>query len=331
MADLRTPEVENLLQVLATLNDKDTLFQLLEDMFTIREIRESSQRLQVARLLDEGKSYTSIEELTGASATTIARVSKCLAHGSGGYRAALNALSAVEVKENQEQLSTICTESLGLFKGENMKRLLVVVDYQNDFVDGALGFEGAELLDERIAQKIDEYREAGDIIYFTFDTHHRNYLETQEGQKLPVTHCIEGTDGHDLYGEVAQRFRESDLVLLKPTFGSTALFERLMQLQATAESIGTIPFESIQLVGLVSNMCVLSNAVIARTDCPDVPIIVDASCTAAPDSAMNEKALDIMEGLQIEVINRQHSTLAYPAKVLYWPQKGSGYAPICTC
>ncbi|MBO4352475.1 MAG: TrpR YerC/YecD [Eggerthellaceae bacterium] len=92
-SDIRTPDVENLLKVLAAIDDKDTLFALMEDMFTIREIRESSQRLAVARMLDAGKSYAQIEQATGASATTIARVSKCLSYGTGGYRAALDALS----------------------------------------------------------------------------------------------------------------------------------------------------------------------------------------------------------------------------------------------
>ena len=185
-----------------------------------------------------------------------------------------------------------------------MKRLLIVVDYQNDFVDGALGFEGAELLEEPICRKIDEYREAGDTVCFTFDTHRKNYLQTQEGRKLPIPHCIEGSDGHALYGEVATKQEDADSVFYKPTFGSTGLFERLVSRQSIADGLDTQPFASIELVGLVSNMCVLSNAVIARTACPNVPIIVDASCTAAPDPAMNEKALDIMEGLQIEVINR---------------------------
>ena len=92
-SDIRTPDVENLLEVLAAIDDKDTLFALMEDMFTIREIRESSQRLAVARMLDDGKSYAQIEQATGASATTIARVSKCLSYGAGGYRAVLDALS----------------------------------------------------------------------------------------------------------------------------------------------------------------------------------------------------------------------------------------------
>ncbi len=91
--DLRTPEVENLLDVLVAMTDKDTLYALMEDLFTIREIRESSQRLSVATMLDEGKSYARIAEDTGASATTIARVSKCLSYGSGGYRAALEVLA----------------------------------------------------------------------------------------------------------------------------------------------------------------------------------------------------------------------------------------------
>ena len=185
-----------------------------------------------------------------------------------------------------------------------MKRLLIVVDYQNDFVDGALGFEGAEKLDEPIAKKIDEYRAANDKICFTYDTHHKDYLETQEGQKLPIPHCIENTPGHELYGTVAGKIEETDTVFYKPTFGSAGLFERLAKLQEIADSLDTRPFESIEVVGLVSNMCVLSNAVIARTACPNTPIIVDAACTMAPDPAMNDKALDILEGLQIEVINR---------------------------
>ena len=92
MSDIRTKDVDDLRAVLAALDDEDTVFTWLEDLFTIREIRETSQRLAVARLLAAGKSYAAIEEATGASATTIARVSKCLSYGSGGYRAALDVL-----------------------------------------------------------------------------------------------------------------------------------------------------------------------------------------------------------------------------------------------
>ena len=123
-------------------------------------------------------------------------------------------------------------------------------------------------------------------------------------RKLPIPHCIESESGWDLYGQVAQARRECDEVFLKPTFGSMDLCSRLVTAQEVADGLETLPFESIELVGLVSNMCVLSNAVIARAACPDVPIIVDAACTAAPDPVANEKALDILEGLQIEVINR---------------------------
>ena len=185
-----------------------------------------------------------------------------------------------------------------------MKRLLIVVDYQNDFVDGTLGFEGAETLEEPILAKIAAYREQGELVWFTFDTHHPNYPDTQEGRKLPIPHCLEGTPGWALYGRVADAQEDADEVFLKPTFGSIELCRRLAKAQEVADGLGTLPFASIELVGLVSSMCVLANAVIARSACPDVPIIVDAACTAAPDPAMNERALDILENLQIEVVNR---------------------------
>ena len=185
-----------------------------------------------------------------------------------------------------------------------MKKLLIVVDYQNDFVDGSLGFPGAELLDERIAAKIQEYREAGDEVCFTRDTHGRDYLNTQEGRGLPIPHCIEGTPGIELYGRVKDLVQDTDEVFSKGTFGSKDLYKRLSSMQRAADEAGMLPFESIELVGLVSNICVLSNAVLAKTACPEVPVIVDAACTAAADAAINEKALDILEGLQVNVINR---------------------------
>ena len=177
-----------------------------------------------------------------------------------------------------------------------MKRLLIVVDYQNDFVDGALGFPGAEKLAGPIAAKVAEYRERADEIVWTLDTHRRDYLKTREGRNLPVEHCIEGAPGHALYGRIAELIRPTDEVFEKPSFGSADLFEWLRAAQP--------PFKSIELVGLVSNICVISNAVLAKAACPEVPIIVDAACTASFDPALHEKALDVMEGLQVEVINR---------------------------
>lgn len=97
--EIRSPEVEDLLSVLAKMDNEDEIYSLLEDLFTIREIRETSQRLAVAQLLDQGQSYSSIVAKTGASATTIARVSKCLGHGSGGYRYALDILGFGDVEE----------------------------------------------------------------------------------------------------------------------------------------------------------------------------------------------------------------------------------------
>jgi nicotinamidase-related amidase len=173
-----------------------------------------------------------------------------------------------------------------------MPKCLIVVDYQNDFVCGALGFAGAEALDGAIAEKIGEYRANGDTVVFTFDTHGGDYLETQEGRNLPVPHCIEGTDGHELYGETAKAALPSDRRFRKPAFGSGELYEFL---KAT-------PFESIELVGLVSNICVLSAAVLAKTAQPETPVIVDSACTAGPDPALHEAALKVMEGLQISVI-----------------------------
>ncbi len=182
-----------------------------------------------------------------------------------------------------------------------MGKLLVVVDYQNDFVDGSLGFKGAELLDARIAAKIDAYRVAGDEVVFTFDTHHANYLETLEGKNLPVAHCIEGTEGQALYGEVARRLLITDRLYNKPTFGSEELFMYLVERRDQAAARGEAPYESIEIVGLVANICVMAQAVLAKTACPEIEIVVDAACTDSFDPALREKTFDVMEGMQVRV------------------------------
>lgn len=175
-----------------------------------------------------------------------------------------------------------------------MKRLLIVVDYQNDFVNGTLGFDGAELLERRIAEKICAYRQNNDDVTFTLDTHEENYLSTQEGKNLPIPHCIKNTDGGRLFGTIAALRKDTDRCFEKPTFGSDGLYEWLK----------TTDYTSIELVGLVSNICVISNAVLAKTALPEAEIIIDASCTAAADTAINKAALDVMSGLQMKVINR---------------------------
>jgi nicotinamidase-related amidase len=169
-----------------------------------------------------------------------------------------------------------------------MKKLLIVVDYQNDFVNGALGFPEAELLDEKICAKIDEYE--NDEIIYTLDTHFDNYSSTQEGKNLPVPHCIKGTNGHELYGKTKEKL-SGKRFFEKNTFPSLSLGEYLK----------TQEYSSIELVGLVSNICVLSNAVIAKAACPEAEIIVDSSLTAGADKELHQKALDVMHGLQITV------------------------------
>ena len=173
-----------------------------------------------------------------------------------------------------------------------MKRLLIVVDYQIDFVSGSLGFEKAKNLDLPISNKIKEYRNNGDEIAFTFDTHDNNYLNTFEGKHLPVSHCIINTIGHDLYGNVGLNYDKNDITFCKNTFGSDELYEFLK----------TNKYESIELVGLVSNICVLSNAVLARTAQHETQIIVDSSCIASNDEIINIETLDVLKGLQIKVI-----------------------------
>lgn len=172
-----------------------------------------------------------------------------------------------------------------------MQRCLIVVDYQNDFVLGSLGFPGAEALDALIAEKIKKFRDKGNAVIFTFDTHGADYLKTQEGKNLAVPHCVKGTIGHELYGETAKLIQDGDKCFYKPTFGSDGLYEYLK----------TTPFERIEFVGLVSNICVITNAVLAKTAQPETPIIVHADCTASHDPKLHRAAIDVMIGLQIKI------------------------------
>ena len=173
-----------------------------------------------------------------------------------------------------------------------MPKCLIVVDYQNDFVSGSLGYPEAAALERNIAAKITEYRDGGDIIIFTLDTHGENYMQTQEGKKLPVPHCIENTPGHALFGVVEDMRLEGDKSFIKNTFGSDALYEYLRENR----------FDSIELVGVVSNICVISNAILAKTAQPETPIIVDSACTASNDAQLHHAGLSVMAGLQIEVV-----------------------------
>ena len=177
-----------------------------------------------------------------------------------------------------------------------MNRYLFVIDYQNDFVDGALGFPGAEKLDAGIAAKIREYGPGR--VLFTRDTHFENYLDTREGKLLPVVHCIRGTKGWELYGETAAAVAD---------VGAPAIDKLVFGMDVTDPATAAVlpaSADEIELVGLVSNICVISNACVLQAKYPEARIIVDASLTASMDPGMHEKVLDVLEGFQVKVINR---------------------------
>lgn len=172
-----------------------------------------------------------------------------------------------------------------------MKKCLVVVDYQNDFVSGSLGFEKAKELDSKIANLIEKYHNNSDDVVFTLDTHYDDYMNTNEGKYLPVPHCIKGTIGHNLYGKVSHSVKESDLLFEKNTFGSDKLFEYLKNNR----------YSSIELVGVVTNICVISNAVIAKTAQPETEVIVNKNLVASNDDKLNDEALSVMSSFQIKI------------------------------
>ena len=177
-----------------------------------------------------------------------------------------------------------------------MNRYLFVIDYQKDFVDGALGFPGAEKLDEAIAAKVRAYGKGR--VLFTRDTHFENYLSTREGKNLPVVHCVKGTEGWQVYGETAKALAEVEAVAIdKLVFGMD------VSDPATAAVLPETADE-IELVGLVSNICVVSNAVVLQSKYPEATIVVDAACTDSFDKGLHEKVLDVLSGFQVTVLNR---------------------------
>ena len=186
-----------------------------------------------------------------------------------------------------------------------MKRLLIVVDYQNDFVDGSLGFPGAELLEEPIAAKIEEYRSAADVIAFTFDTHRCDYLETQEGRNLPVEHCIEGEDGWNFAPELENALDGTEPevchIVNKLTFGSYMLpSEILDELMAHNKAVDDI--EKIVIYGYCTDICVISNAMVLRAAFPETEIEILSDCCAGVTPQSHQTALDAMRACQFTIV-----------------------------
>lgn len=168
--------------------------------------------------------------------------------------------------------------------------VLVVVDMQNDFIDGSLGTEEAKAIVPKVAEKIKAFK---GLVLATRDTHGKDYLTTQEGRKLPVEHCIKGIGGWEIRKEIAELIKEEPID--KPAFGSRVLAERLLALD------GKETVESITLIGLCTDICVISNALLLKAFLPEVPVIVDASCCAGVTKESHVQALEAMKMCQIQI------------------------------
>lgn len=171
-----------------------------------------------------------------------------------------------------------------------MKKTLIVVDFQNDFVYGPLGTPEAEAIVANVEHKIDMYRKAGYPVIFTKDLHWPNYLDTHEGKRLPVPHCmISDTKGKELV--ITPEWGE--LVINKSTFGYTGW--------ACSSKYG-VP-DLIEIVGVCTDICVVSNALILRSEYPEVDIVVDASCCAGTTPEKHKAALEVMKSCHIDIVN----------------------------
>lgn len=175
-----------------------------------------------------------------------------------------------------------------------MYKILVVVDMQNDFISGALGSEKAREIVPRVAEKIRNFE---GYVFYTRDTHEEDYARTREGRLLPVRHCIRGTKGWELCPEIDALKLEEPID--KPSFGSVELARRLMEMDAE-EGV-----ESVTLIGLCTDICVISNAFVIKTFLPEADIIVDASCCAGVTKESHDRALGAMAACQIQIDNAE--------------------------
>ena len=188
-------------------------------------------------------------------------------------------------------------------------KMLVIVDFQHDFIDGKLGFEGAEKLDAGIAAKIREYDENYDFIIETKDTHTENYRRTREGKHLPVEHCIEGAEGWETYGETGELLKEIEeregfryRKIRKATFPVHPFAMIDMMDWIVMNEIRLDEIEEIEFVGLVSNICVISNICVFQGAFPNAQILVDPNLIASFNPKAHEAVLEVMQGLQVQFI-----------------------------
>lgn len=174
-----------------------------------------------------------------------------------------------------------------------MRKILLVIDMQNDFIDAALGSREAKAIVDAVKEKIRSY--PAENVIATMDTHGENYMDTQEGRNLPVMHCIRGTRGWQLQADIAELLRHVK-IYEKPSFGSMELAEELKKLSEKEEI-------ELELVGLCTDICVVSNALLLKAAMPEVKISVDAACCAGVTVEKHRAALETMRSCQIHVVN----------------------------
>lgn len=178
-------------------------------------------------------------------------------------------------------------------------KILIVVDMQNDFIDGSLGSPEAKSIVSKVVEKINQYKEQNNIIYYTLDTHNEYYDKTLEGRKLPIAHCIYGTNGYNLNNQVKEALGDNiENKACKVTFGSVDLIRYL-----SINMYKKYDIDEVELVGLCTDICVVSNALLARAYFPNMPITVDASCCAGTTIKKHKAALEVMKSCQIDIIN----------------------------
>lgn len=159
---------------------------------------------------------------------------------------------------------------------------------QRDFIEGALGTPEAVAIVPAVIEKIKEYENSGDLIIYTKDTHREDYMNTREGRHLPVPHCIKGTAGHDIPDEI---LRGHDLIFEKPTFGSLEL----------SDYLENIDFDEVELIGICTDICVVSNAMLIKARFPEREVSVDPSCCAGVTPETHEAAITTMKMCQINI------------------------------